>query len=351
MRLFTKSLDDTSFSTFIWTLTISLNPRNVFTFDDQKFLIFQIYSIYDLALLREESELAQTAFVWMEVEDLFKPLYKKHRRARTESLDGVFDPRKDSSCEKLGSYELMRSGNTWSCSALPGLRILPGYLSSYSQTQLTRESLSDFLRSPENLTNLDAHYDLDRPLNLFRSTSSSESSCENERSAFLVRDKLRWVTLGGQYNWTTKRYPSFKIGSPGCPAFPDSLTKTICSEFGIEAQAAIVNYYKEGDILSPHQDVAELCQQDLLSISLGCDCIFYICRERYNSAPLAILLRSGDVIVMGGESRTAFHGVGRIFSASSPKYLCDVKEFRDSEFHNWMLDHRININVRQMRDN
>lgn len=286
----------------------------------------------------------------MEVKDLFKPLYKLHRRAQVECLQEIFDPRHDTSQQNVGSYELTRFCDTWLCNALPGLRILPNYLTPDSQIQLIKETLSEFLKNPEHLTNLDAHYKLARPLNLFHSSfSPSPSRCKNERSTFLVRDKLRWVTLGGQYNWTTKKYPSFEIGSPGCPTFPDSLTKTISSDLGIEAQAAIVNYYKEGDILSPHRDVAEMCQQDLLSISLGCDCIFYISRERYDSIPLPILLRSGDVIIMGGESRIAVHGVGRVFASSAPGFLCNIKDFGDGKYYDWMLNHRININVRQMR--
>jgi hypothetical protein len=49
-----------------------------------------------------------------------------------------------------------------------------------------------------------------------------------------------------------------------------------------------------------------------VSISLGCSAIFLLGGRTKNEAPLGFLVRSGDVVVMGGESRVCFHGVPRI---------------------------------------
>lgn len=50
--------------------------------------------------------------------------------------------------------------------------------------------------------------------------------------------------------------------------------------------------------------------------SLGCSCIFLIGGTSKDEAPDAILLRSGDVVLMGGATRLSYHGVPRILEAS-----------------------------------
>ncbi|RFU29945.1 hypothetical protein B7463_g6399, partial [Scytalidium lignicola] len=69
----------------------------------------------------------------------------------------------------------------------------------------------------------------------------------------VLEKKLRWVTLGGQYDWTNKVYPN---ETP--PAFPNDIAQMISGLFPeMEAQAAIVNLYSPGDTLSLHRDVSE----------------------------------------------------------------------------------------------
>lgn len=66
-------------------------------------------------------------------------------------------------------------------------------------------------------------------------------------------------------------------------------------------------------------------------------------------APTAMLLRSGDVVVLAGESRQYFHGVPRICSPSStlpelPDGVLDQKS--TVAFREFMQGRRINISVR-----
>lgn len=282
----------------------------------------------------------------MSNEDFFKPLYKQHRRIKFDELTEVLDPRTTHSNTEIAGYKLSHEGNRWTCESLPGLLIIHDFLSIEEQQGLVKESVVDFLNSPEHLTNLDAHHEITRPIHLFK-TRDHEAGVLPPKDA-LIRDKIRWVTLGGQYNWTDKVYPSFEKGTPGFPEFPQSLAKEVAERFDCIPEAAIVNYYKDGDILSPHQDVAELTRQDLVSVSLGCTCIFYLAVDRYDSKPLPIILRSGDILIMGGESRFAFHGVGRVFANTTPHELTSCVD--DPCFPEWIMNHRVNINVRQMRD-
>ena len=53
----------------------------------------------------------------------------------------------------------------------------------------------------------------------------------------VLEKKLRWVTLGGQYNWTAKRYPTEKP-----PPFPADIRQLIGQIFSdIDPQAAILS--------------------------------------------------------------------------------------------------------------
>lgn len=172
-----------------------------------------------------------------------------------------------------------------------------------------------------------------------------------------LNKKLRWMTLGGQYDWTNKVYPS---GAP--PSFPSDLKETIETIFPMKAEAAIVNIYSPGDTLSLHRDVSEECNQPLVSISLGCDGIFVVGLddEGPDGKPRveAIRLRSGDAVLMSGESRYAWHGVPKILDGSCPEQLqdwpstirgdvCDPNK-RFEHWQGWMKGKRINLNVRQM---
>ena len=68
-----------------------------------------------------------------------------------------------------------------------------------------------------------------------------------------LRRKLRWLTIGGQYNWTEKKYPAEKA-----PSFPEDIANIVHHIFpSMKPEAAILNVYTPGDTLSVHRDVSE----------------------------------------------------------------------------------------------
>lgn len=309
--------------------------------------------------------------------DRFKPLYKQHRRVKRAiaGLDqSILIPSQLS--HYTGPFNVTSTtlndtflaqhfnefvGDTLSIHAsnfhserssitidnLPGLQIFPGLIPSRVQKQIVTETVEHYIPEKLHKSNLTPHYELPERLELFNLPSDLTVIPKPEFSflkpltiAQIRESKLRWITLGGQYNWTDKVYPSFEKGSPEFPEFPAKLANLLKSIFHINPQAAIINFYSPGDTLSPHQDVAEVCNADLISLSIGCDCIFY-CATSRTEEPLSILLQSGDVVIMGGKSRKAFHGVGRVFENTCPEYLLDIYE-------SWMSSKRINVNVRQM---
>lgn len=233
--------------------------------------------------------------------------------------------------------------------------------------------LHDNLSNPRHQTNLHLHYEVPYPnLTDGKATNSSasffslspNSTVKFEPKDLLVHKplsisqvmqrKLRWITLGGQYDWTNKVYPQEKP-----PAFPADLAALLEGIFpDMKAEAAIVNVYSPGDTLSLHRDVSEECDKGLVSISLGCDCIFLVGLEnqvqdgsgRPPSTCIAIRLRSGDAIYMSKDSRYAWHGVPKILAGTCPSYLEDWPAGSDQfeDWQGWMQNKRINLNVRQM---
>jgi len=83
-------------------------------------------------------------------------------------------------------------------------------------------------------------------------------------------------------------------------------------------EACLVNFYEAGAKMGLHQDRDE---QDLnapvLSVSLGDTCLFRVGEKARGGPTVSFKLSSGDLVVLGGEGRLVFHGVYRIYPATS----------------------------------
>ncbi len=80
----------------------------------------------------------------------------------------------------------------------------------------------------------------------------------------------------------------------------------------------LINFYRQGGRLGLHQDNTEYDQSHcIISISLGDDAIFTIGGTKRSDPTRDLLLRSGDALILHGESRLAFHGIKRIIPGTS----------------------------------
>jgi alkylated DNA repair protein alkB family protein 1 len=246
-----------------------------------------------------------------------------------------------------------------------GLSIIPSLLPTEIQWTLLSRLLLRDLSQASHTTNLNLHYDIQYPLpglsffayplQVIEFTPKDPQAHPPLNMERVLTKKLRWITLGGQYDWTNKVYPE----QPP-PAFPDDISNLLKGFFSdMEPQAAIVNLYSPGDTLSLHRDVSEEVNRGLVSISLGCDALFIIGLRDSNdpSEPRAsryhtVRLRSGDAIYMSGYSRYAWHGVPKILPHTSPQALDDWPgdQFPHWQDYGFMTNKRINLNVRQMRN-
>jgi alkylated DNA repair protein (DNA oxidative demethylase) len=128
---------------------------------------------------------------------------------------------------------------------------------------------------------------------------------------------LGWVTdqeRGYRYQAT---HPVTGRPWPPIPARLLALWDTV-SGWAAPPQACLVNFYSQDARMGLHQDRDE---QDLtapvVSISLGDTCLFRVGGARRDDRTLSFKLKSGDVVILGGEGRLAFHGVDRIYPATS----------------------------------
>ena len=85
-----------------------------------------------------------------------------------------------------------------------------------------------------------------------------------------------------------------------------------------DPDCCLVNFYGEGARMGLHQDRDEAdFAWPVLSISLGDDARFRIGGTTRGGPTESVWLRSGDVLVLGGDARLAYHGVDRIASGTS----------------------------------
>ena len=276
------------------------------------------------------------------------------------------------------------------CSDHIGLELLPALIPREVQWNLLGRLLHRDLANPEHRTNVHAHYnipyDLCDPSALGTGNSVAGNVKENGPSFFncdpdssdtfsplspvhkpitagqFLRRRLRWLTLGGQYDWTRKEYPQVQP-----PQFPKDIGDLIHGMFPhMRPEAAIVNVYSPGDTLALHRDVSENSDRGLVSISLGCDGLFIIgLQGEPDKEPrcLAIRLRSGDGVYMSGATRYAFHGLPQIIPGTCPRWLdawpaplelpktegdSGLAPGRYEAWRGWLANKRINLNVRQM---
>jgi DNA oxidative demethylase len=127
---------------------------------------------------------------------------------------------------------------------------------------------------------------------------------------------LGWVADKSGYRYQD-RHPV--TGSPW-PPIPDRLTR-LWEELTGEAappQACLVNFYDASARMGLHQDRDESdFSAPVLSVSLGDACLFRIGGTERGQPTRSFRLESGDIVILGGESRLAFHGVDRIYPTTS----------------------------------
>lgn len=127
---------------------------------------------------------------------------------------------------------------------------------------------------------------------------------------------LGWVADKAGYRYQ-KAHPVTGLPWPKIPSDLLSLWGAVAPG-APEPQACLINYYQPDAKMGLHQDKDEdMFQAPVVSVSLGDDCRFRIGTSERKGPTKSFKLQSGDVLVLGGDSRLAFHGVDRIYPGTS----------------------------------
>ena len=133
------------------------------------------------------------------------------------------------------------------------------------------------------------------------------------------------MTNCGELGWVTDRsgyryQPVHPVTGTPWPAIPPKLLDIWqeLAAFDHPPQACLVNFYEDTAKMGLHQDKDETdLSAPVVSVSLGDDCLFRVGETTRGGRTTSIRLHSGDVVVLGGEGRLAYHGVDRIYPATS----------------------------------
>lgn len=132
------------------------------------------------------------------------------------------------------------------------------------------------------------------------------------------------MTSAGRYGWISDRKgyryaPRHPAGMdwPPIPAPVLAVWRRLVSA-ARDPDCCLVNVYAAGARMGLHQDRDEAdFSWPVLSISLGDDALFRIGGKSRRDRTESVWLRSGDVLILGGEARLAHHGVDRIAAGTS----------------------------------
>ena len=127
------------------------------------------------------------------------------------------------------------------------------------------------------------------------------------------------MTSAGKYGWYSDRkgyrYERQHPDGQDWPAIPESVLAIWRALVSTERMpdCCLVNYYGEQARMGMHQDRDEAdFGWPVLSVSLGDEGMFRIGNATRGGKTQSVWLRSGDVVVMGGEARLLYHGLDKI---------------------------------------
>jgi alkylated DNA repair protein (DNA oxidative demethylase) len=134
------------------------------------------------------------------------------------------------------------------------------------------------------------------------------------------------MTNCGPLGWVTDKDRGYRYqaahpltGKPW-PAMPQALLDLWAqvARYSAPPEACLINYYAASAKMGLHQDRDEAdFAAPVLSVSLGDSAIFRVGGLARKDPTRAFELKSGDVVVLAGKDRLAFHGIDRILPGTS----------------------------------
>lgn len=178
-----------------------------------------------------------------------------------------------------------------------GFRYLPGFLDKSAQARLAAELRALAAQAP-----------------LYRPTMPKSGR------PFSVR-----MTNAGSHGWFSDRagyryvarHPETGRPWPAIPAALLDLWRAVAG-YPADPECCLVNYYEATARMGLHRDSDEAdFTAPVVSLSLGDSAVFRIGGSTRRGPTASRKVHSGDVMILGGSARLAYHGIDRILGGSS----------------------------------
>jgi DNA oxidative demethylase len=188
--------------------------------------------------------------------------------------------------------------------------------------------MTDDLQSGDGFTYISKYFDTAAQMLLLAEVRAVIAVAPLYRPAMPRTGKLLSVAMTncGDLGWLTDTEHGYRYVAhhPSTdkpwPSIPQKLLQlwTEVSGFPLPPQACLINYYEPSARLGSHRDEDEEEKQaPVVSVSLGDTATFHIGGSKRTDPKRRLSLKSGDVVILGGASRLAYHGIDRIHAGTS----------------------------------
>jgi alkylated DNA repair protein (DNA oxidative demethylase) len=180
---------------------------------------------------------------------------------------------------------------------IEGFRLLPEYFSPAAQRALVAEVLAGIESAPLYRPVMPR---TGKPLSVMMTNFGSQG----------------WISDRAGYRYQVHHPETGKLW----PAIPQTLLDlwNDVSDYAAPPEACLVNWYASGARMGLHVDADEDAKDaPVVSVSLGDRALFRVGGPQRNDPTSSLRLASGDVVVLGGAARNAYHGIDRIYPGSS----------------------------------
>lgn len=123
--------------------------------------------------------------------------------------------------------------------------------------------------------------------------------------------RVGWVVEGGRYRYAPL-HPATGRPWPPIPEAALAVWRDL-ADWPDQPDSLLINWYGEGARMGLHRDANENAYDaPVVSISLGDPAVFRVGGLAREDPTASALLESGDVAVLGGAARLAYHGIDRV---------------------------------------